>query len=295
MESLPMPMSTWRNIGVKSGQVSMRTTRLFISFLVVVGFSTPAITQCHVPSFHIGQDFSNPDQGIGALSVSLQPKDFTVQKLACLCHALLKKNPQWKRAGVEIFTSREAAGNWSHMLSTESPPEAKRWKKELHASYSFNKSTQQNQFEIIPFGIRGPASLDTTMNLPLTTPPQCQVEIGKRCLTVALQEIDYPQEALKLRASGKVTVAAVIDRKGGIRQLRVVSADIHPANGNVLANAALRDLSGWRFDSGDRDEDFQIVYSFEITAPDPFYRAETSVSFSLPNEVDVRVSPWSTK
>ena len=45
---------------------------------------------------------------------------------------------------------------------------------------------------------------------------------------VALQEIDYPQQALKLRAGGKVTLAGVIDRKGGIRQLRIVSADIHP-------------------------------------------------------------------
>jgi TonB-like protein len=271
----------------------MRTVHLFV-LVVAVGLCKPAVTQCRVPGFKIGQNFSNPEQGIGSLSVSLQPKDFTVQKLACLCQILLKKNPQWKKAGVEMFTSKDAAGNMSHML-VEPPPEAKRWKKELHASYSFNKSIHQNQLEIIPFGFRGPASLNTTMNLPLTTPPHCQVEIGKRCLTVALQEIDYPQEALKLRASGKVTVAAVIDRKGGIRQLRVVSADIHPANGNVLANAALRDLSGWRFDSGDRDEDFQIGYSFEITTPDPFYRAETSVSFSLPNEVDVRVSPWSIK
>ena len=275
--------------------ISMRAIRLFTPFLVVVGLCTPAVTQCRVPGFKIGQNFSNPEQGIGSLSVSLQPKDFTVQKLACLCQILLKKNPQWKKAGVEMFTSREAANNWSHILSGEAPPEAKRWKKELHASYSFDKSTHQNQLDIIPFGFPGPASLDTTMDLPLTTAPHCQVEIGKRCLTVALQEIDYPQEALKLRASGKVTVAGVIDRKGGIRHLRVVSADIHPADGNVLANAALRDLSGWRFDSGDRDEDFQIVYSFEISAPDPFYRAETGVSFSLPNEVDVRVSPWSTK
>ena len=84
-------------------------------------------------------DFSNPQQGIGSLAISMRPKDFTVQKLKCLCLKLLKKNPTWEDALVQIFTSREAAGNMSHML-VEPPPEAKLWERELHAFYSFNKS-----------------------------------------------------------------------------------------------------------------------------------------------------------
>ncbi len=74
-----------------------------------------------------------------------------------------------------------------------------------------------------------------------------------------------------------------------------MSADIHPNEANVLENAALRDLSGWRFDSGDRGEAVQIVYSFEIAAADPFHWAESSVSFSMPNQANIRVSAVSTK
>ncbi len=190
-------------------EISVRRLPLFTPFLIVVGLCMSTVAQCHAPIFQVGQDFSNPEQGIGSLSVSLQPKEFTVQKLSCLCQKLLKKNPKWERAGIEIFTSREAADNWSHVLSAEAPPEAKRWERELHASYSFNKSEHQDQLKILPFGLRGPASLDTIVDLPITTIARCQVELGSRCLMVALEDIGYPQEALKVRAGGKVTLAGV--------------------------------------------------------------------------------------
>jgi hypothetical protein len=275
-------------------EISMKMIHSSILLLVAVSFCTPATAQCPAPHFHIGQDFSNPQQGIGSLSVSLRPKDFTVQKLSCLCQKLLKKNPKWERAGVEFFTTREAAGNMSHML-TEPPPEAKRWEREYHASYSFDKSKRQNQFAILPLGLRGPASLNTTIDLPLTTAPHCQLEIGSRCLMAALEEIDYPQEALKVRAGGKVTVAGVIDRDGGVRKIQVVSTDAQPNDGSALANAALHDLGTWRFDSGDRDDPIEIVYSFVISAPAPFNFAETRVNFFLPNKVEIQRSSWRTK
>jgi hypothetical protein len=273
----------------------VRITRLFISALLVIGLCISTTAQCRAPHFHIGQDFSNPEQGIGSLAVSLQPKDFTFQKLSCLCQMLMKENPKWERGLVQIFTSRDAADNMSHMLQ-EPPPEAKRWDREDHAFCSLDKSRHEEQLTILPLGLHGPPSLKTITALPVTTITGCQVEIGHRCLVVALGGIiNYPEEALKLRAGGKVTVAGVIDRKGGMRQMRLVSADVHPDDGSSLENAALRDLGTWRFDSGDHSDAVQIVYSFEINAPDPLYSANTSASFSPPNEVEIRLSPTSVK
>jgi len=271
----------------------MRKICLSILYVAVAGLCTQTVAQCHAPGFHLGQDFSNPEQGIGSLSISLQPKDFTVQKLSCLCQKLLIKNPKWEDALVQFFTSREAAGNMSHILSPEAPPEAKRWAREEHAFFSFNRSKHIEQLNIFPLGIRGPELLNTTIDLPVTTAPRCQLKIGSRCVMVALEEIDYPQETLKVRASGKVTVAGVIDRKGGVRQIRVVGIDVHPNDGNALASAALRDLGTWRFDSGDHNDAVQIIYTFEISTPDTLHWMDPRVSFEAPHEVHIKENPLS--
>lgn len=256
---------------------------LAICLVLLVG--APASAQCHPPHFRTGQDYG------ASLFISVERRDFTLDKLTCLAQALRDRHPDWKTFGVIFFDSYEAAQYFHGQQVEDIYPKWPEWAKEVHAMYSFDADKHEESLEIWPVGFTSAPSLDTTVNLPLAGARHCRLEIQNRCLMAAMEKITYPQGAPPTRASGTVALVGLIRRDGRVTGLRVAEVDVRPAQEKGrLANAALNDLETWQFDAGGHDDPIRIVYSFAIDAALPRGVAP-EVRWVSPNEVEVRANP----
>jgi hypothetical protein len=216
----------------------------------------------------------------------------TIGKLACLCETLRKNRTEYKTFGVFIFDSYEAAKHFMPLLPEGSPTKKwYEWARSNHAVYSFEADKHEENLDIMPTGYMGDPSLTNTFDLPLSRTQRCTVEVQNRCLIAAMEEITYPQEALRTRGSGAIDLEGVIGRDGAVTGLHLTRADVKPSGEKGrLANAALRDLRTWRFDAAEQSSPIRIVYSFAVDsslAPG----AAPKVRWTSPDHVSVRANP----
>ncbi|MGP8176260.1 MAG: energy transducer TonB [Terracidiphilus sp.] len=224
--------------------------------------------------------------------VSLQPREFTLDKLICLAQTLRDRRPDRKSFGVFFFDSHEAAERFQgDPVEGGFPPRWHEWAKELHATYSFDADKHEETIEIIPMGFIADPSLDTSLDLPLAAKPHCRLEIQNRCLMAAVEKITYPQSALEARASGVIVLAGTVDRDGRVTGLHLAEADVIPGEEKKrLVNAALHDLETWQFDAGAHADPIRITYSFAVDSSLP-RGVVPQVQWASPNEVTVRANP----
>src|SRR5206468_65907 len=101
---------------------------------------------------------------------------------------------------------------------------------------------------ILPYGWRTDVSDSTKIDLPLVGAPHCRFEMKGRCL-FALNHPEYPYQALKMQASGTVTLAATITRAGKTASVRIEGTSLTPgASERLLIDAAIRNLSSWQLE-----------------------------------------------
>jgi len=243
----------------------------------------PAPAECRPPHFRIGQDYC------GSVFVSIDRRDFAIKKLICLAQTLRRDRGTF---GVEFFDSYEAAQSFRGMPPEGGPPTTwYDWAKEVHAGYSFDVAKHEESIDISPMGDNTAPSWFTRISLPLAGAAHCRLEIQDRCLMAAMEKITYPQEALKMRASGVVTLAGTMQRDGRVAGLRVAEADVKPPQGREqLVAAALQDLKTWQFDTAAHEDAIRIAYSFAIDTALP-RGAPAQARWVSPNRVEVRADP----
>ena len=251
-------------------------------FLTLMG-NAAASAQCQLPEFRTGQDYGT------SVFISLKPRDFTLDKLACLSQALRNQRSEYQNFGVYFFDSEEAAKNFR--LAVEGhPPRWPEWANELHAMFFF-EAGKEDSLEIFPLGYNRAPSLVTTVDLPLTGVTHCRLEVENRCLIVGMEMTMHQQQLLNTTASGEIVLAGLIGRDGGVTGLRLAEADVHPRQGKaLLVNAALQDLKTWQFDAARHEDPIRVIYSFAINASLP-HGSLLEVRWVAPNEVRVGLNP----
>ena len=241
----------------------------------------PCAAQRDMPSFYTGQDYG------ASLYISIKPQDFTLERLVHLAQALRLRRPEQKNFGVFFFSSDEAASYF------QPPVEGLRgtplMARQFHAYYSFEEAKHEESLSIMPLGYYH-SLLETKMDVPLVGKPHCRLEIQSRCLISALNTMAYPSRAISARASGRIVLAGMIERDGGVAGIHIDEVDVRPDKWKSrLASAAMGDLRTWHFDAGSRTDNFRITYSYFINPLLP--KGGTSEEWIDPNEVRVGANP----
>jgi len=108
---------------------------------------------------------------------------------------------------------------------------------------------------------------------------------------IAMEQISYPQEALKKRATGVVVLTGVIRRDGQCAGLHLQETDVKAGEDTEwLVNVAFQDLRTWQFDAAERDDAVRVTYSFAVDASLPRGVAP-QVEWVSPSQVKVRANP----
>ncbi|MGH9575763.1 MAG: TonB family protein [Candidatus Acidiferrales bacterium] len=183
-----------------------------------------------------------------------------------------------------MFSSRKAAQKFLHPLAypwTESLKPEIDWSEQEHAEYSFDAATHDNKLYIMPFG--GERKFSTEIDLPVTSPHECNLEIRGRCL-LAADKIEYPQEALEKQIFGEVALVAVITRNGAVSRIELAGSKERSVNVE-LTDAAVANLRSWYLEPASHKDTVRITYSYKIQN----LRSEsnTQIEFALPNKVFV--------
>jgi hypothetical protein len=246
--------------------------------------------QCKAPRYRKGQDYG------ASVWISIAPRDFTLEKLICLGQTLRNKRLRDPgQFGVFFFTSFEAAKYFQPPVEGV-PPKWRVWARNLHAIYSYEKNDKDKNksketIDIIPLGYGEGPSIGTTLNLSLINQQHCGLQIEERCLMLVMQSIDYPEEALKAKVSGKVTLTGIISLDGRVGNLQVAEADVSPSEAkDVLATASFVNLESWRFDSGKAETPIRITFTYAIDASSPA-GLNDDVNWELPNQIVIRGNP----
>jgi len=268
-------------------------TRTTAAVCLVLCSSSGAFAQCRPPRYRLGSVYLDSSSDWVA-SISMRPQDFAPGKLVCLASTFKGQYSDRGRIMVNIFSSSQAAQG--PILMQEYTGEDMARFAQMHAQYVFDADRREDYVEILPAGSDIPSPLPgvgpygTRIDLPAGAAIHCRLELGSRCL-IALDDVTYPPEALKRRVGGKVTLAAAVTRGGCIRHIQVVKTEATPRDGeNLLANAAVRNLSTWRAEPGSRQEALQITYSYVIDDSLP-ESGLPRVQWALPTDVMVTDRP----
>ncbi len=254
--------------------------------LLAPGAGVKALAQCRPPQYREGAIFADSDP-VFVQSISMRLRDFTPSKLVCLATSLRERHRDYRSIGINIFSSHEAAQYGIYVQ--ESNREDIETLSHMHAQYSNDADKHENYVEIMPTGAFpggfsfGPGPFSTRIDLPAEASPHCQLEIYSRCL-IALEYPSYPDEALRSKASGTVTLTATITRSGKVEHIRVAKAE------SIAATEAVQNLSSWRLEPGPRDYPIQITYSYAI---DNSLRHMDGmpVQWALPNAPSITIPP----
>ncbi|MGH9716040.1 MAG: TonB family protein [Candidatus Acidiferrales bacterium] len=184
---------------------------------------------------------------------------------------------------VSIFSSHEAATKFQ-LPGPERVQGNEKWANELRAVYFFENEKHIEYMDLLPLGFYTPRNLSVRINLPISSAPDCPLEMKGRCLLL-INKPQYPIPALTRHVSGTLELAATISYDGAIEELRVVSASVAPgAESRVLERAALANLRSWRFDRSQQQQSFQIQYSYRLTNS-PSVNAAERFEIRLPTEI----------
>jgi hypothetical protein len=217
--------------------------------------------------------------------LSVRPGDLAIDKLVCLGQKLRERNPRWRSLGVMIFTSREAARHY-RPPGQECDFACVKRPDDLHAIYDYDRDGHKEGLEILPEG-EGAESLNTTLDIPISSNSHCHLEMDGRCL-LSLEWPGYPATARKAKASGTVVLTGIIGRDGRIRRIRAEGADASAdEKRKAMENEARQNLSTWRLDARPHEDPLRITYSYVITGLPA--RLVQQVEYELPNQVVIRI------
>jgi hypothetical protein len=249
-----------------------------------------ADARCQPPQYRAGATFVDTATDL-ATNISISPQGFTPGRLVCLATSLKDRYRGRTNILVNIFNSPKLTRR--SLFVQEYTKEDLKMFSQVHARFVFDADKHEEYIEIMPLGVTpslrtGPYS--TRIDLPAAGAPHCRLEINSRCL-LALENVIYPDEALRRKTSGSVTLTATITIAGRVKHVRVAKTDVHPDAADVLlANAAVRNFSSWRLERGPIQEATRITYSYAIDDALP-NRGQTQIQWDLPREVRIRRSP----
>ena len=270
--------------------------RSLLVVCLVLAAGTGAFAQCHPPHYRMGLIFADDPKAIVA-SISMSLQDFSPRDLICLATHLRERYPGRTSMMFTIFDSNKPTHYNIFPVELEHSEGLQKLLDHVHARYFLEASKHEEYIELLPLGalaggsmvaLAGPYS--TRIDLPLAATAHCFLEMDNRCF-VALGDVLYPEEAFKRSVEGKVVLTGTISRSGKVDHVRVVKAESAPeAMKDLLATAAVKNLSSWRLESGPRRETIQITYSYAIDKTVP-YPSRWDVKWALPNEVTIRGRP----
>ena len=222
------------------------------------------------------------------MRISIHPSDLTVNNLICIAQTLEQQHPTWESASINFFPSREAAKNFTPG-GMDLPPSVEKARKQLRATYVLNRGKHEEYLEILPFGSLTHPSRSTRINLPVKGTPHCRFEVLGRCL-MALEYLDFPDEALKDFEAGKVTLQGQVTPLGKITNILVLQANVSQNHeGKLLIGAAEHNLASWQLEPRKRRDVIRITYSYIIDRSLGQFLMDTD--FDLPNEIVIRGNP----
>jgi TonB family protein len=257
--------------------------RIVAMLYVVLSMPAWSFSQCLSSHVDPGRDYG------ASVYVSIGRSDFGVSNIACLARNLRTSRQDRASFSVLFFTSHEAALNFLPTpLETQHSLWA-RWASQLHAAYYWNADKQEEYLEIYPVGFEGSPSYNTQIDLRSAVVDKCRLQVVGRC-AIILEPFNYPRNALKKRVSGQVTLTGTISRDGTVRSIRREAVDgDQNAKQNLLASAAIQNLSKWQLDPGTRSEKIRVRYVFELDTSIAG-NGQTQITWDLPNQVVVRAS-----
>lgn len=275
--------------------ISMLRIKFFLlTACTALSINPNAFGDCSAPLYRTGIIWENSRSTI-AMQISIRVVDLAPARLRCLAEALRQRYQDRDRINVIIFSSQSAAKHCNPSPYGDGPrlqdtDRAEFCINQMHAMYSFDATKEEEYVEIMP--VRG--SIDggtwgTRIDLPETNATQCGLQIEGRCLLV-LRDLNYPQDVLKEKASGSVTLEGTIGKTGTVNGIHGVGPSTNPSTAyDLLAHQAVQNLKTWRFESSSRRDRIRITYRYII---DPSLRpGGTDVQFALPHEVVIRTGP----
>ena len=223
-------------------------------------------------------------------NISIPIGEFAPRRILCLVASLKERYRERTNILVNIFSSAEAASRsvfpqeyTAHDLALFS---------QMHARYVLDAAKHQEYIELRPAGARptGGGPYSSRIELPVGAAPQCHLEIDGRCI-LALDDLDYPDEAIKLGVSGAVTLVGSLTRGGTIRKIRPLTGNTARLGVDaLLVKAATENLSSWRTEPGQDVHSVQITYSYRIDRSLP-NTERLRVQWSLPNQITISGKP----
>ena len=250
---------------------------------------------CQAPRFSVGRAITE-SSSLVALTISIRPEDFTRERLVCLAHALRARYNKTAAIDIAIFSSLDAARDYTVARGDEEPPVYRRYDRysnmlrQLHATYVFSAVRSEEFLILKPLGNNFGGPYDTRIDLP-TSEPGCDFQVKGRCL-VALDHIEYPSEVLAAREAGTVVLTATIRRNGQVNGIRVATASGSTAAGRaMLIREARENLETWRFEAMPRIDTIQMTYSYVIDPAIPQQGIDVVVRLELPDRVVVTAGP----
>jgi hypothetical protein len=267
---------------------SLLALQLLIAFSLVLPGIASASVPCAPPHYRVGRDFLDSKLGTGSLFISIRPNEFSLTGVICLVRALRESHPNWKSVAILVFNSHDAA-MYFQLSAVEDLPGRSMWVKQLHVAYFLDADKHEEYLKIMPRGFEGESSYDTRIDWPLQSKLRCRFELNERCL-LALDGIDYPDEARRATISGAITLTGTITRAGEMSAIRVIEASTEPAERkDVLVNEAVRNLKTWHLEAARHKDSIRITYSYVIESSLSDHR-QVEVKLALPNHVTIRGS-----
>jgi len=264
--------------------IDMSTMRALLFCGIALFWSGGAISaQCHVPSFRKGEDYG------ASVFVALSPRDFTLDKLKCLAQTMKKKRHlESKQLYVAFFSSYEAA---KYFRPPGAPGYRSQFARQLHATYTFDSEKGAETLDVLPLGLGGDETVDTTITFPQEAPPHCKLNVQDRCLMAVIQEIAYPEQALKEKVSGKIAMTGRITMTGVVTDVQMSDTNVSASPGrSILAAMALQNLQRWQFDASKGDNTIRITYVYVIDSSLPS-GIHYDVRWGLPDQIVIRGNP----
>ena len=139
----------------------------------------------------------------------------------------------------------------------------------------------------MPFGFQRGEPYNTRIDLPAAASAHCRFQINDRCL-LALEEIEYPVQALKAKASGTVTLTGTVARDGKMTRIQVAEANSGSAEWkDLFVREAVNNLKTWRLEAAEHKDSVRIKYTYSMDSSLP-HGGQVDVDLALPSEVRIR-------
>lgn len=264
-----------------------RTTRILITLLCSAFIGTTTFAQCRAPRFRKGRDYG------ASVYVSVQPSDLTINKLVCLAQTLRMRHPDRTSYTILVFSSPDGANNFqaSH-ADYEDPFAWARWAKQLRAIYVFDPDKHQEHLDITPFGYERISSYDSRIDLPLVSRPHCRLEINDRCV-MALDRINYPDDALKAKPSATVTLTGTVASTGEITRVQLASVATTAAEDikEAFIRGSINNLRTLQLEPASHEDWVRIAYTYVIDSS-LLPRGQVRMDLALPNQITIRANPF---